>query len=165
MKRAESLGESFGYAFQGLWYALNTQRNLRIHFLAAVAILVLGWFVALPDAIFVNVLVAVVVVMVAEMINTAVESVVDLVSPEFHQLAKTAKDVAAGAVLLAAVGAVAVGVWSFGPILGDLPRRLMLRFDHEPRVAVMLLALVGVVSGFVLWIPGQRVRPPGDRSS
>ncbi len=164
MKRAESLSESFGYAFQGLWYALNTQRNLRVHLLAAVAILVLGWFVNLSEPKFVSVLIAVVVVMMAEMINTAVESVVDLVSPEFHQLAKTAKDVAAGAVLLAAMGAAAVGLWAFGPIVGQLPGRLMLRFDHEPLVAVILLAVVGVVSGFVLWISGRRVRFPGGRS-
>ena len=158
MKRAESLRESFGYAFQGLWYALNTQRNLRLHFLAAACILVLGWFLALPTRSFISVLTAVMVVMVAEMLNTAVESVVDLASPEFHELARIAKDVAAGAVLLAALGAAALGVWVFAHPLLELPQRVMLRFTHQPVVATLLLAMVAAILGLVLWIPGHHHR-------
>jgi len=155
VKRAESLYESFGYAFRGLWYAVNTQRNLRLHFLAAASILVLGWFLALPTRSFISVLTAVMVVMVTEMLNTAVESVVDLASPEFHELARIAKDVAAGAVLLAALGATALGVWVFADPLLELPRRVMLRFSHQPLVAVLLLAMVAGILGVVLWIPGR----------
>lgn len=158
MKRAESLLESFGYAFQGIWYALNTQRNLRLHFLAAACILVLGWFLALPERSFISVLTAVMVVMVAEMLNTAIESVVDLASPAFHELARTAKDVAAGAVLLAAMGAVALGVWAFAGSIFHLPHQIVLRFSHQPVVATVLVVMVAGIAGLVLWIPGRGQR-------
>lgn len=161
MKRAESLRESFGYAFQGLWYAFNTQRNLRLHFLAASCILVLGWFLALPTRSFISVLTAVMVVMVAEMLNTAVETVVDLASPEFHELARIAKDVAAGAVLLAALGAAALGVWVFAHPLLELPHQVMLRFTHQPVVATLLLVMVGAMLGLVLWVPGHYQKSRG----
>ncbi len=152
MKRADSVVESFGYAFRGLWYALNTQRNLRIHFFAAACILVLGWFLALPSRAFISVLTAVMVVMVAEMLNTAVESVVDLASPEFHELARIAKDVAAGAVLLAAMGAAALGIWVFAEPVLELPRRIVVRFNHQPVVSVLLLTMVAAILALILWI-------------
>ncbi len=159
MKRAESILESFGYAFQGLWYAFNTQRNLRIHFLAAAGIFVLGWFLALPTRAFISVLIAVMVVMVAEMMNTAVESVVDLASPEFHELARIAKDVAAGAVLLAAMGAMALGFWVFWKPVLHLPHRVVIRFSHQPVLAAALVALVVLIFLLVLWLPGRYRRP------
>lgn len=165
VKRAESLAQSFGFAFQGIWYALNTQRNLRIHFLAAAVVLVLGWFLDLPERSFMSVLTAIMVVMVAELVNTAVESVVDLASPDFHALAKTAKDVAAGAVLLAALGAAALGVWVFVPRVFQLPERVVLRFDYHPVLATILVVVVAAIAGLVLWIPARKsgTQAAGDR--
>ncbi|MCY0882024.1 MAG: diacylglycerol kinase family protein, partial [Firmicutes bacterium] len=131
MKRAETLCQSFRFAGQGLWYALVTQRNMRIHVFLAFFIMAAGWFLYLPLLEFVPLITAIVVVIVAEMINTAIEATVDLASPSFHPLAQTAKDVAAGAVLLAAMGAVALGVWAFAGSIFHLPHQIVLRFSHQ----------------------------------
>ena len=122
--RADSLLESFRYALAGLAYVAKTQRNFRIHasiglivFLAG-ALLGLSW---LELAVLVGVIMA---VLLAELLNTIIETAVDLVSPEYHPLAKIAKDVAAGAVLLMACGAVLIGVLVFVPHLVAEARKL-----------------------------------------
>jgi len=112
-----SLLQSFRYAFAGLWYALRTQRNARIHLLAAVAVTAMGLWLRL-DAVWWAVLVLTIsLVFFAEMVNTVVEAIVDLVTPEYHPLAKVAKDVSAGAVLVTAMAAVVVGLLILGPPL------------------------------------------------
>lgn len=107
------ISASFRFAGEGLAFALRTQRNLRIHFAAAGAVLLLA--AALPvSALEGLVLVgAVALVLVAELFNTALEAAVDLATDRFHPLAKVAKDVAAAAVLVASVGAAAAGVLVF----------------------------------------------------
>jgi diacylglycerol kinase len=110
----------FGYAFAGLWYVLCTQRNARIHAAAAVLAVGVGMFLRISAVEFAVTFVAITAVFVAEIFNTAVEVCVDLASPQRHPLAKTAKDVAAGAVLVTAVLAVVIGLCVFGPHLLDL---------------------------------------------
>ena len=92
----------------------KTERNMKIHLVVAVLVLTLSGFLRLAWAEFLWVALAIALVLVAEGFNTAIEKVVDLVSPDFHPLAGTAKDVAAGAVLVAAGFAVVVGVVIFG---------------------------------------------------
>ncbi|OLZ10475.1 diacylglycerol kinase family protein [Sulfobacillus thermosulfidooxidans] len=153
MKRAENLKESFRYAFSGLRYAFVTQRNLRLHFFTAAFVMTLGWILNLPKREFIVVLAAIMVVMVAEMLNTAVEAVVDLASPEIHPLAQTAKDVAAGAVLLAAIGAALLGLWVFVPRLPSFGEEFMVRWNNERGVTILLLlVLVGILL-MVIWLP------------
>ncbi|MCL8208963.1 MAG: diacylglycerol kinase family protein [Actinomycetia bacterium] len=152
--RSRSLAESFRFAFAGLAYAFRTQRNMRWHTVFAALAVVLGTVLRLPAADFVLVLAAIVVVMVAEMVNTAVEAVVDIVSPGMHPLARVAKDVAAGAVLLAAAGALALGIWVFGPRLAQLPGALGLWWSRRPAglalLGVVLVVAVGVAFGVPL---------------
>lgn len=108
---------SFGYAFAGWWYVLRTQRNAWIH--AVASILVFGMALALrlqPRDIALLVL-TVAMVWTAEFLNTALEAVVDLASPELHPLAKVGKDVSAAAVLVAALAAVVIGLLVMGPPL------------------------------------------------
>jgi diacylglycerol kinase len=110
----------FGFAFSGLWYALRTQRNARVHaFLAALAIL-LGILLHISNVEFALVFVAITSVFIAEMFNTVFELCVDLASPEYHPLAKIAKDVAAGAVLLNAMLAIVIALFVYGPHLWTL---------------------------------------------
>ena len=109
-RRRHDLVAAFGYAFAGLGTAWRTQRNVRIHGLIALAVVVAGAVLRLPPLAWAAVALAIALVVAAELLNTAIEAVVDLVSPEEHHLAKRAKDVAASAVLVAALGAVAVGV-------------------------------------------------------
>lgn len=115
MGRAGTLARSFRYAFAGLGYCLRTQRNFRIHTLAATLVTVLGVLLGLSWVEWAVLALTVTMVLAAEMVNTVVEAAVDLASPAYHPLAKVAKDVAAGAVLVTALGAVVVGACVFLP--------------------------------------------------
>ncbi len=110
-----SLGRAFGCAAEGFWYALRTQRNMKIHLLVLVLVVVLGLLFRIDTPAWLAVVLSCALVIGAECINTALESLVDLVSPEYHILAKRAKDCAAAAVLVCAVGAVVVGLIIFVP--------------------------------------------------
>ena len=106
---------SFGHAFRGVAAALRTEVHLQFHAGATVAVLGLGWYFGLARWEWALVALAVGLVWSLELVNTAIEAVVNLVSPEYHPLAGRAKDVAAGAVLAGAVAALAVGLLVFGP--------------------------------------------------
>ena len=108
---------SFGHAGRGVWSALRSEVHLRFHAVATVAVLGLGFYSGLGRLEWALVALAVAGVWTAELLNTAIEALTDLASPDFHPLAGKAKDVAAGAVLLAAAGAVVVGALVFGPHL------------------------------------------------
>jgi diacylglycerol kinase len=111
---------SFAYAWNGLWHAIRTQRNARIHgFIATLAIL-LGLWLHISPVEFAMVFVAITGVFISEMFNTVAEACVDLATQEYHPLARIAKDVAAGAVLLNAMLSVVIGVLVFGPHLWPL---------------------------------------------
>lgn len=106
---------SFGHAFRGVASALRSEVHLRFHALATVAVIGLGFYFGISRAEWALVALAVGTVWTAELANTAVEALTDLVSPEYHPLAGKAKDVAAGAVLLAALAALVVGALIFAP--------------------------------------------------
>lgn len=111
---------SFSYAFTGLVTMLRTQHNAWIH-AAATGLVVLGGFLlGLAAAEWCWVVLAMMAVWTAEALNTAFEQLADVASPDFHPLVKRAKDVAAGAVLISAIGAVVVGAIVFGPHLAAL---------------------------------------------
>lgn len=101
--------ESVNCAIEGVLWAARTQRHMRYHFMAAVAVLLVALFFRVSSLEFILLALAVTLVLLAELINTALEVVVDLISPEYHPLARRAKDVAAGAVLVASVGAAVIG--------------------------------------------------------
>ena len=108
---------SFGHAGRGVWSALRSEVHLRIHAVATVLVLGLGFYCGISRLEWALVALAIAGVWTAELLNTAIEALTDLASPDFHPLAGKAKDVAAGAVLLAAAGAVVVGALVFGPHL------------------------------------------------
>ena len=108
---------SFGHAGRGVWSALRSEVHLRFHAAATVAVAGLGFYYRLGRLEWALVALAVAGVWTAELLNTAIEALTDLASPDFHPLAGKAKDVAAGAVLLAAAGAAVVGALVFGPHL------------------------------------------------
>ena len=115
--RAKSLWASFGYAWAGLLYSLRTQRNFRIHIVAAILVIIAGLILSISILEWAIIAVVIVMVLAAEMANTVVEALVDMVTEKYHPLAKVAKDVSAGMVLLTAIGAVVVGVLVFFPKL------------------------------------------------
>ena len=115
--RETSLWKSFGYALEGLRHAVRTQRNLRIHIGIAALVVAIGIFLDLPLRDWAVLALTIGAVLTGELINTVVEAVVDLASPEYHELAKIAKDVAAGTVLVMALTAISVGLLILGPPL------------------------------------------------
>ncbi len=112
-----SRAASFGYAFHGWRYVLRTQANAWIHSIIAAVVFVLGLWLRLPARDWATLILTTAVVFVAEFLNTAIETVVDLASPGIHPLAKIGKDVGAAAVLVAALAAVLIGLLILGPPL------------------------------------------------
>lgn len=106
---------SFGYAFAGLAHCFRTQRNFRIHISIALLAALMGYFLGLSFVEWATFATMVTLVLAAEMVNTMVEALVDLVTQDYNPLAKVAKDVAAGVVLLTAMGSVVVGLLVFLP--------------------------------------------------
>ncbi|MFH1185749.1 MAG: diacylglycerol kinase family protein [Chloroflexota bacterium] len=106
---------SFGHAFQGWWYVLRTQRNAWLHVGIALAVFGLSFWLELDVFRWAVIVLTTALVLAAEFFNTALEVVVDLVSPQEHPLAKVGKDVAAAAVLLTALAAVFIGILILGP--------------------------------------------------
>ncbi|RED65723.1 diacylglycerol kinase family protein [Cohnella lupini] len=107
--------DSFRYAISGIAGALKSERHMKFHMLAAVAVVVLSALLGISRSEWLWILAAIALVLVSELFNTAVERAVDLASPEIHPLAKTSKDVAAGAALVAALFALFVGALVLGP--------------------------------------------------
>lgn len=121
--RSTNLWRSFGYAFAGIFHVLRTQRNFRIHLAVAAIVTALSLYVNLSWTEWSILIVCIILVLFAEMINTALEAVVDLASPNIHPLAKIAKDVTAGAVLVVAIGAALIGLLLIGPHLFAITER------------------------------------------
>jgi diacylglycerol kinase (ATP) len=141
MKRKPSIIESFNFAIEGVVHVLRTQRNLRIHFAVAVIVLVLAVLVGVSKIELIALLIAIAFVLVAEMINTAIEGAIDAATTSFDPMAKLAKDIAAGAVLIAAVTAVGVGYLVFAGKAADKSSRVLDRIRDAP-AEISLIALV-----------------------
>ncbi len=108
------VARSLVFAFRGVGFLLRTQTNARLHLVATVVVIGAGFGFQISRAEWLAIVAAIGLVWTAEGVNTAIEAVVDLVSPEQHPLAGRAKDVAAGAVLLAALAAAVIGLLVFG---------------------------------------------------
>ena len=159
--RSRSLLRSFNYAIEGVVYALRTQRNMRIHAAATAAVLGASLFFRIGRTEFLAVVFAVSFVMVTELINTAVEAAVDVATQSFDPLAKIAKDVAAGAVFVAAINALIVGYIVFFARIGDVADLLLDRVRQTPAhitIVALLLTSIGVLAGKALTRSGTYMR-------
>jgi diacylglycerol kinase len=112
-----SIVRSFHYAFAGLGYLFRTQRNARIHLAAGTVACGLAFYLGISRAEWAVLVFTIALVLILEGLNTAIESAIDLASPEIHPLAKAAKDLAAGMVLIGAMASIAVGGLILGPPL------------------------------------------------
>ncbi len=108
---------SFQYAFSGWWYVIRTQRNAWIHAAASTLVLLVSFWLRLSLQELALIILTIALVWTAEFINTALEAIVDLASPQHHPLAQVGKDVGAAAVLIAALASVCVGLLVLGPPL------------------------------------------------
>ena len=111
----KKLINSFKYAIEGIISSFKTERNMKIHVFAMIVVIALGFFFKLDKVEWCFVIIAIASVISAELFNTAIETVVDMVSPEKNPKAKLAKDIAAGAVLVVAICAAIIGFIVFGP--------------------------------------------------
>lgn len=108
---------AIGHALRGWMYVLKTQHNAWVHSLAAAMVIILGFWLQIPPRDWAVLVLTIAMVFTAEFINTSIEAVVDLASPQKHPLAKVGKDVGAGAVLIAALAGVLIGLLILGPPL------------------------------------------------
>jgi diacylglycerol kinase (ATP) len=139
--RPPSVLDSFNYAFEGIIHVLRTQRNMRIHFLAAAAVLVAAIAIGVSRLELIALMISIAFVLIAEMINTAIEGAVDVSTTSFDPNAKLAKDIAAGSVLIATVNAVVIGYLVFSEAVQDRSSRLLDRLADAP-AKLTLIALV-----------------------
>jgi diacylglycerol kinase (ATP) len=140
-RRPPSILESFNFAFEGIIHVLRTQRNMRIHFGIAVLVLVAALVSGVDKMELIALLLAIAFVLIAEMLNTAVEAAVDVATTSFDPMAKLAKDIAAGAVLIATAVAVAVGYLVVSGQVADRSSKLLDRLANVP-AELTLIALV-----------------------
>jgi diacylglycerol kinase len=117
MESKHSLLKSFGFAFEGLKAAVLKGRNFRIQLAVGASAVVLGAVLKLDSAEWLDLIIIITLVLILELVNTSIEALVDLVSPEIREKAKLAKDVSAATVLVASIGSVIVGVLLFLPKL------------------------------------------------
>jgi diacylglycerol kinase len=110
---------SFRYAFAGWWYVIRTQRNAWIHAVVSLGVVGLGLWLKIGARDWAVIVLTIALVWTAEFLNTALEAVVDLASPQQHPLARVGKDVGAAAVMIAAGASVLVGVLILGPPLWE----------------------------------------------
>ena len=150
VRRTPVILQSLNWAFEGVIHVLRTQRNMRIHFALATAVLILAFSYGVTKLELMALLVAISFVLIAEMVNTAIEATIDLATTSFDPLAKIAKDIAAGAVLIAAVNAIVVGYLVFADRLTQPSSRLVTRVREAPinltLIALILILLIVIAS-------------------
>lgn len=145
---------SFHHAFEGIMYATRTQPNMRVHFAIAFLVLLATLVLRLDRYYVVAIVILIAMVLSLELLNTAVEAIVDLLTVAHHPLAKTAKDAAAGAVLVAAIGAVLAGYLIFYQGILSSGARVFEAVQAVPaNVALIVLALVAIGTIFAkAWV-------------
>jgi diacylglycerol kinase (ATP) len=139
-----SIIQSFNYAADGVIWVLRSQRNMRIHVAIAAIVLILAFAYDVTKLELVALLLAIAFVLIAEMVNTAVEATTDIATTSFDPLAKLAKDIAAGAVLIASITAIAIGYLVLADRVGQPTNRLLVEIRDAP-IHLTLIALVVVI--------------------
>ena len=146
--RDKRLVDSFNFAIEGLISALKNEKHMKVHILAAIIIVILAIVINASKVEILIISLSVSFVLITELVNTAVEAIVDLVSPERHPLAKLAKDVAAGAVLVAAINALCVGYLLFYDKLLDIfdgANKLHVIAGRKGNISILILILVSIL--------------------
>jgi diacylglycerol kinase (ATP) len=143
-RRTPRMLQSLNWAFEGVIHVLRSEPNMRIHFAVATAVLILAFSYGVTKLELMALLIAISFVLIAEMVNTAIEGTIDLAATSFDPLAKIAKDIAAGAVLIASVNAVAIGYLVFADRVAQPSSRLVERLREAPSI-LTLIALILII--------------------
>ena len=147
-ERDRRLVDSFNFAIEGMISALRNEKHMKVHILAAIIIVILAILINASKVEILIISLSVSFVIITELINTAVEALVDLISPERHPLAKLAKDVAAGAVLVAAINSICVGYLLLYDKLLDIfdgTNKLHIIAGRKGNISILILILVAIL--------------------
>lgn len=154
--KVKKLVDSFNYAIQGIVYSVRTQRNMRIHMVLALIILSACFFYEISKLELLIIAITVTMVIMSEMINTAIESAIDATTNYYHPLAKIAKNTAAGAVLITAINAVLVGYIIFWDRLTVITFSAIVKIKHsDPYMILIVLIIVSIATVVVKAIYGE----------
>ncbi|NLX61376.1 MAG: phosphatase PAP2 family protein [Tissierellia bacterium] len=149
MRKSKNLIESFNHAVNGIISALKSERNLKIHFTAAILVMIISLFFDFSRIELLLLSFTITFVLMAELFNTAIEKIVDLVVKDYHPLAKLSKDIAAGAVLVSAVNAIIVGYLLFFDRLMPFTNLVLYKLRNSPIyltfIAIALVILLTIV--------------------
>ena len=145
-RRPPGLIRSFNYAIEGIVHVLRAQRNMRLHFLAGAIVIIAAAALDVDRFELIGLLISIAFVLVAEMINTAIEGAIDAATTSFDPMAKLAKDIAAGAVLIASVNAVAIAYLVFAGKAADKTARVLDKLRNAPaEITVVALVLTVII--------------------
>lgn len=144
-RRTPGVLDSFNYAFEGIIHVLRTQRNMRIHFAVAALVLIVALIEDVSKIELIALLISITFVLIAEMINSAIEGAIDIATTSFDPMAKLGKDVAAGAVLIATMNALAVGYLVFSGKVADNSTQLLDRLRHAPAELTLVAFVLTVI--------------------
>jgi diacylglycerol kinase (ATP) len=147
-RRTPTVLDSLNYAFEGIIHVLRTQRNMRIHLAIGAAVIVFALVVNVTKIELIALLISITFVLIAEMINSAVEGAIDIATTSFDPMAKLAKDIAAGAVLIAAMNALAVGYLVFANKVSNRSADVLDRLRDAPAeitVVALVLTVIAVI--------------------
>jgi diacylglycerol kinase (ATP) len=146
IRKAPTVFDSLNYASEGIIHVLRTQRNMRIHFAVAVVVLVAALIVNVTKLELIALLISITFVLITEMINTAIEGAIDIATTSFDPMAKLAKDIAAGGVLIASVNALAVGYLVFAGKVADRSAHLLDRLRQAPAELTLVALALTVIA-------------------
>ncbi|MGL5380823.1 diacylglycerol kinase [Clostridium sp.] len=148
--------ESFNYAIEGIIDTVRTQRNMKIHLLAALCVLLACFFFDISKVEFLILAITITMVVAAEIVNTAIEATIDLTTNYYHPLAKVAKNAAAGAVLVTAINALIVGYIIFGDKISEFSYTVIHKVkSSEPYMILIALVFVTIATLIVKAIFGE----------
>ncbi|MGH4139329.1 diacylglycerol kinase [Clostridium sp.] len=154
--KVKKLVDSFNYAIEGIIYSIRTQRNMKIHMIVTILVLTATFFFDLSKVELMILTITITLVIVAEMINTAVECAIDATTNFYHPLAKIAKNVAAGAVLVTAINSVLVGYVIFWDKLTPFNITMMSKLrKSNPNMTFLILVIVCIAAVVVKSIYGE----------
>jgi diacylglycerol kinase (ATP) len=148
--KVRKLIDSFNYAINGIIHAVRTQRNMRIHMIAALLVLTACFFYDLSKFEIVLLTITITMVIVAEMFNTAIECAIDLTANYYHPLAKVAKNTAAGAVLITAINAVIVGYIIFWDKFNNISLVVIKKIKQSDPYMIFLILIIVCIATLVI---------------
>lgn len=154
--KVKKLLDSFNYAIEGIVYAVRTQRNMRIHMIATLLVLTACFFYDLSKFEVLAIVITITMVLVAELVNTAIEAAIDATTNYYHPLARIAKNTAAGAVLITAINAVIVGYIIFWDKLQSMNFMVIRKIKNSnPYMIFIVLVIVSITTVIVKAIFGE----------